>query len=813
MVRMILSPPFLPARTSQPETAWLDAAMAQPTSRLSSTNAAEGSFPLSLQLAWHNGIHIQAPQAAGAYLPVRAVADGTVVFVHPPTAPNNDVNHALNYNPFNAGTPSPAWTSDGFVVIAHKGEIGAAGAVATEFVYFSAYMHLGSLANHARTRQPLKAGDVVFRKEALGTPGQIYGHDGQVHFEICCDEANLEKLTTRKRDWADPLAPQPPTANGRTDAVFGSLYIYLPAGTPTRASQPTSHLRSAVHAGGAASAATDFFLPDTLRAAQWVQITYEHGSAILASYDKLGAPIGQPRNDSRYDYITVATMRPGASQSFEYDLSAVANDRHGALDAATQALSSPSGWYELLRFGRNLGPDALPANAAHWRKVVTPDGGLWVELNAPGTFKFSDADFLAITGWNCFDDDPTPTDQRCDSLRMKTLIRDPDRTNEGRMERAQLARRLGEPEVRNKLCRTICKFPSEWDQKDVEKRYGWLETEDFKSTDDDATGAQKWERFVKHAKAVTFTNLPDAFLKADWRFHPREFVGYMRKCGWLSCSEIEQIYGNHTRPKDKPSILLAIAKYQTPFNRMTEKYLLNTRKRLPHILGQGATESDFLRVMQETAMSGSAVNGEVHGVVGAINSQSTVDESRFGHWWGLNPNERVDWYNSKKFSSTGVLIASSYNWRMGNLGDPDAQKFRGRGFKQLTGRDNYVQYWVYRGWLAAASFDAHWWSDPQYTAKNPSGMRKIPGVVDNPQVVGTLPYNCMDAGGWYMTFQRSAVIRTMDGDMDYLAVSPGDQAQEMGISKAVTRAINGGENGWDQRLVNTRAAKKILLDQ
>jgi hypothetical protein len=109
------------------------------------------------------------------------------------------------------------------------------------------------------------------------------------------------------------------------------------------------------------------------------------------------------------------------------------------------------------------------------------------------------------------------------------------------------------------------------------------------------------------------------------------------------------------------------------------------------------------------------------------------------------------------------------------------------------------------GW-PPASFDALVERSTIHREKS-AGMRKVPGAVDNPQVVGTLPYNCMDAGGWYMTFQRSAVIRTMDGDMDYLAVGS-DQAQEMGISKAVTRAINGGENGWDQRLVNTRAAKE-----
>ena len=97
---MIISPPFLPDRAGQSEEAWLDAAMAQPASRLASTNAPEGSFPLSLKLGWHNGIHIQAPRSGGTHLPVRAIADGKVIFVHAPTVPNNEVKHPLNYNLF-----------------------------------------------------------------------------------------------------------------------------------------------------------------------------------------------------------------------------------------------------------------------------------------------------------------------------------------------------------------------------------------------------------------------------------------------------------------------------------------------------------------------------------------------------------------------------------------------------------------------------------------------------------------------------------------------------------------------------------------
>jgi predicted chitinase len=651
---MIISPPFLPDRAGSSEEAWLDATMAQPASRLASTRAPEGSFPLSLNLGWHNGIHIQAPSSGGAYLPVRAVADGKVVFVHAPTVQNNDVAHPLNYNPFHADTPTAAWTSDGFIVIEHRTEIGAEGNAVTEVVYYSACMHMASIANCPRTRAPWAIGDVVYRKEELGAPGQIYGHDGQIHFEICCDEANLRRLTRRGPDWVDPLDPPPPTADGRSDSVFGSVYVYLPAGTTTSTNQPASHLRTVSHAGGG-NATGGQPSPHTLRNPQWVQITCEKGVATLTSCDRLGARIGAPRSDSRYDYISggsaSAAVKAAASQSFEYDLYTVCNDRHGALDVATRAASSPSGWYELLRFGRNLGTDPLPANAAHWRKIVTPAGEVWADLNAPGTFKFSDADFLPVMGWNCFDDDPN-ADLRCDSLHMKTLIRDPDPMNDRRMDRVELAKRLGDAGVREKLRRTICKFPSEWDRTTVEARYGWLETEDFKATDDDATGAQKWDRFVKHARAVTFTDLPKPFQEADWRFHPREFIGLMRKCGWLSEKEFKQLiplhalrYGSAPHSRALGHLWESIASrnanslsnpvlrdHRIPLNRMMRKYLVNTPMRQVSFFGNAVQETGWLGALDESGGS--------------------------SYWY-------TPWH--------------------------------GRGFLQLTHASNYLAYWAWRG--------------------------------------------------------------------------------------------------------------------
>ena len=578
---MIISPPFLPDRAQLSEEAWLDIAMAQPLSRLSSTGAPEGSFPLSLRLAWHNGLHIQAPQPDGSYLPVRAIADGKVVYVHAPTTPNADVTHALNYNPFGDGTPSAAWTSDGFVVIRHTTEIGAAGSTPTEVSYFSAYMHLSHIANCPKRHVPWEAGDDIHRKDELGAPGRIYGHGGQIHFEICCDEANLRQFVPRAPAWTDPLAPVAPSADGRTDSVFGSMYVYLPAGTPTSITPPSLHVRAATSVDAPA-------LPQS----QWVQITYDMGSAILGSHTPSGEPIGKRCH----------------AKDFEYNLYAKANERHGSLDAATQALSSPSGWYELLRFGRNLGPDPLPAHAAHWREIPTATGTVWADLNAEGTFKFSDADFPAFKGWNCFDDDLSPTDQRCDSLHLKTLIRDPDPRNDRRMEPVQLARRLGEPTVR----RAICRFPSEWDQSTIVERYSWLLTEDFKSTDDDATGAKKWERFVNHARAISFSNLPAEFLKADWRFHPREFVGVMRTCGWLSENEAKQLFPKtamrDARPRGWVNEAVSpsagnLSAHLIQLNKTMRKYCITTPQRIATFWGNVMQETQWFWLLAENGGS------------------------------------------------------------------------------------------------------------------------------------------------------------------------------------------------------------------
>jgi predicted chitinase len=93
-----------------------------------------------------------------------------------------------------------------------------------------------------------------------------------------------------------------------------------------------------------------------------------------------------------------------------------------------------------------------------------------------------------------------------------------------------------------------------------------------------------------------------------------------------------------------------------------------------------------------------------------------------------------------------------------------------------------------------------WWGDPQYDAKNESKMKKRPATVSDPERISINTFNCMDTGGWFMTFEKARVIKAMDNS---------NQGVD-DLIETVTRAINGGINGFDARKICTKKAMEIL---
>jgi predicted chitinase len=249
-----------------------------------------------------------------------------------------------------------------------------------------------------------------------------------------------------------------------------------------------------------------------------------------------------------------------------------------------------------------------------------------------------------------------------------------------------------------------------------------------------------------------------------WHFQPREFIGHMRMCGWLSDNLLSRLYPNANQTIRN--------KYRLALNQTMNKYSINMNThRMIHFLGQGAHESSELSHMVE-----------------------------YGNKKESKELEINDWYNNPE-----ETYFNMYNNNNGNIESLDGIKFRGRGMKQLTGRYNYGYYWAYRSWILSTSFSEPWWS--------PASISKAP-IIDNPQRVGNEPFTTIDAGGWYWETTpikglahgvgrpKSSVNSTID------AKTFSDE-----LIRDVSKMINGGDNGLAERKIHTKRIYAILKDE
>lgn len=732
---MLISPPFLPPRdANQTDEAWLSAAMAQPPSRLANTGAPEGSYPLSNRLAWHNGLHLQGQAGTDGQTVVRAIADGEAIYVAQPKPRNSAPDDPQNYNPFG---DTPAWTDNGCVIIRHTTEIGANGMRPTEVTYYSLVTHLCQIAritpSGQNTSRPLQPGDRIWRKEAIGSAGQIYGHSGQIHFEICLDDANLTRLLGRAPAWVDPENIPVPVADGRIDTIFGSIWFYLPATTPISASRPRNHQRARAES--------------SLGQPMWLRMTYEEGGCTFESHTIFGGRFEQPRQ-----------------ADVEYALYTEACKRHNSLPPSVQARSSPSGWYELLRFGRNLGrgaaqtdKDPLPADIAHWREIPGPDGqSIWADLNAEGTFKFSDADFLPICGWNFVDDDANPDDQRCDSDNLKNLIADPDPLCSGRFENDTLARRLGNSNIRQKLQRLICRFPSELDRHTIDPRYAFV-----RNLEPFVDNPTAWTDFTSHLHAISFPDLPTEYVAARWRVHPGEFVAGMKKCAWMSLDEFTQLLpragvNGHIRDWETARGRWRRNVQYGELNRVFRKYGITTSARQTVFLAQIYIETGCMR---------------------------TVIEDNEGR---ANPRLPMTIYYAA---------------------------FYGRGVMQLTWAGTYAEYGEYRGFpdhigpyadariLATSRAD---WGPPTSVHGTIRRDQRQWAPRFDPEIIATNAFNACDSGAFFWIQKRFRGTRNINRLAD-----EGPTTQQVG---RISVLVNGGGNGYNERLQYSAFIDRYLND-
>ncbi|RFP60431.1 MAG: hypothetical protein BJG00_007040 [Limnothrix sp. CACIAM 69d] len=304
---------------------------------------------------------------------------------------------------------------------------------------------------------------------------------------------------------------------------------------------------------------------------------------------------------------------------------------------------------------------------------------------------------------------------------------------------------------------------------------GWIKTSTAENPNPVDTA--NFERLRDHVAALAFwpgnTGLPES----QWHWNPRAFIGWFRKCGWLGEKEMARIYSDEGVYTSVGQIGAAYKeRYRPAVNHVLRKYCLASSKRAAHFFGQAARESYYFMLVRESAVS----------VANAIRTNHISIQFEADGYLRITPENRVQ---LRYFAEPGQLGYYEGRSILGNTSAGDGIKFRGRGMKQLTGRFNYAEYWVFRGWLNPSSYDHRWFSTGR------------PGpAIDNPEVAANVPYNAVDTAGFYCA--KTRIHKAADG-----GVSQRDSA-------AVSRLVNPYEQPpAPTRSLETTLAFRVLGDE
>jgi putative chitinase len=189
-------------------------------------------------------------------------------------------------------------------------------------------------------------------------------------------------------------------------------------------------------------------------------------------------------------------------------------------------------------------------------------------------------------------------------------------------------------------------------------------------------------------------------------------------------------------------------KYKT----LLDKYQINTKLRLAHFFAQLDHESGGFKTKKEN------LNYSVEGLIKTFGRHriSLEDCKRLG---------RTKTRPANHSEIANLIYGGNYGKiNLGNIKIGDGFKYIGRGYKQITGRANYTEF-------------AKWVNNLE--------------IIDKPELLETEPYDLLSAI-WFWDKNKLNVLADKDD------------------VKAITKKINGGFNGLQNRINLVTKYKEIL---
>ena len=105
------------------------------------------------------------------------------------------------------------------------------------------------------------------------------------------------------------------------------------------------------------------------------------------------------------------------------------------------------------------------------------------------------------------------------------------------------------------------------------------------------------------------------------------------------------------------------------------KYGINTPRRVAHFISQCAHESNNFRSLEEN-----------------LNYSADALVRVFPRYFGAGKRDAAAYARNPEKIANYVYMDQFRTAKMGNVNEGDGWRFRGRGLKQLTGRDNYTRF-------------------------------------------------------------------------------------------------------------------------